>query len=383
MPAQAASFALFLFCYYAHAGTFATYAPLFFTEKGMTVGEIGMLMALIQVMRIFGPNVWGYVADHSERRVFVLRLTGIGAMTAFSGFFFGSTFAHMFAAMVLLNLFTSAQAPICEALMMSEMRGDLSHYGRIRLWGSIGFILAVTGASFILDRSGAMALPWVAGALLVTVLLAALRLREVPHIPHKGPPPVLMHVLRKREVQAFFCSTAFMVAAHTALYTFYSLYLELHGHSKTVIGAMWSLGVAAEVLLFYFQGDLIRRWGAQRMMFAALGIGVVRFAMIGALADSLVWLVIAQVLHAATFALHLSTSVTTMQRWFAGPLQARGQALYISLSFGIGGSLGSLFLTRCWESMGPASVYYVASAMVAVSALAAFFSFRFQRLDAA
>ncbi|MGB9989676.1 MFS transporter [Pseudoduganella rhizocola] len=383
MPAQAASFALFLFCYYAHAGTFSTYAPLFFAEKGMTVGQIGTLMALIQVMRILGPNVWGYVADHSERRVFVLRLTGICALTAFSGFFFGSTLAHMFAAMVLLNLFTSAQGPICEALMMSEMRGNLTHYGRIRMWGSIGFILTVTCASFILDRHGALALPWAAGALLLCVLLAALRLREVPRIEHKGPPPVLMQVLRKREVQAFFLSTAFMVAAHMALYTFYSLYLEQHGYSKKVIGAMWSLGVAAEVLLFYFQGNLMRRWGAQRMMYVALGIGVVRFAMIGALADSLLWLVVAQVLHAATFALHHSTAVTTMQRWFAGSLQARGQALYISLSFGLGGSLGSLFLTQCWENMGPASVYYVASAMVAASALAAVLSFRFQRLDAA
>ncbi|UGQ48464.1 MFS transporter [Massilia endophytica] len=382
MPAQAVSFALFLFCYYAHAGTFSTYASLFFAAKGMSVAQIGVLMSLIQVMRIFGPNVWGYVADHSERRVFVLRLTGIAALTALSGFFFGTAFAHLFAAMVLLNLFTSAQGPICEALMMSEMRGDLSYYGRIRLWGSIGFILSVMGAAFVLDQYGVLALPWVAGALLVCVLLAALRLKEVPRIPHAGPPPVLMQVLRKREVQMFFLSTALMVAAHMAVYTFYSLYLERHGYSKAVIGAMWSLGVTAEVLLFYFQGNMMRRWGARKMMYLALGVAALRFAMIGSLADSLAWLVVAQVLHAATFALHHSAAVTTMQRWFAGPLQARGQALYISLSYGLGGSLGSLFLTRCWENLGPASVYYVAAGLAALAAAAAMLCFRFQRLDA-
>ena len=252
MPTQFFSFGSFLFFYYAHAGTFSTYASLFFADKGMTVAQIGVLMSLIQVLRIFGPNLWGWVADHTERRVVVLRITGLAALIAFSGFFIGTTFAHFFAAMVLLNLFTSAQGPICEALMLSEMRGDLTHYGRIRLWGSIGFIVATMLTAYALDYWGTRALPWAAGALLVCVVGAALRMREVPRQHHAGPRPALLAVLRRREVLAFFASTALMVSAHSSLYTFYSLYLERAGYSKTVIGAMWSLGVTAEVLLFYF-----------------------------------------------------------------------------------------------------------------------------------
>ncbi len=381
MPKQAFGYALFLFFYYAHAGTFSTYATLFFAGKGMTVAQIGMLMSMIQVLRIVGPNVWGYVADHSERRVLVLRLAGIAALAAFSGFFFGHSFAQFMAAMVILNLFTSAQAPICEALMLSEMRGDLSYYGRIRLWGSLGFIASVMLAAYALDDFGIMALLWVAGGLLVCVIAAAFYLKEVARPEHKVQPPALMSLLRRREVIAFFCSTALMVAAHTSLYTFYSLYLERSGYSKTVIGAMWSLGVTAEVLLFYFQAPLFQRWGAQRMMYLALGIGAVRFAMIGVGAKVLWILVLAQVLHAATFALHHSSAVSTLQRWFAGPLQARGQALYMSFSYGIGGSLGGLFLAQWWERAGPQSVYYVAALMVVLSALAARLSFRWQQND--
>jgi PPP family 3-phenylpropionic acid transporter len=381
VPAQAFSFALFLFCYYAHAGTWSTYATLYFADKGMTVAQIGVLMSMIQVLRIVGPNVWGYVADHYDRRVLVLRVAGFAALVGFSGFFFGSTFGHFMLAMVILNLFTSGQAPICEALMLSEMKGDLTYYGRIRMWGSIGFIVSVTLASLALEHYGIITLPWVAAALLVATIAAAFRLRDVPRRTHKEAPPALLSLLRRREVIAFFASTALMVAAHTSLYTFYSLYLERSGYSETVIGAMWSLGVLAEVLLFYFQAPLFRRWGAMRMMYLALGVAVARFLMIG-FGSHILWLLIAaQLMHALTFALHHSSSVMSLQRWFSGPLQARGQALYMSISYGIGGSLGGLFLAQWWERAGAESVYYVASALVLLSALAAMLSFRWQQRD--
>jgi PPP family 3-phenylpropionic acid transporter len=381
VPVQAFSFALFLFCYYAHAGTWSTYATLFFADKGMTVAQIGVLMSMIQVLRIVGPNVWGHVADHYDRRVLVLRVAGFAALAGFSGFFFGSSFGHFMLAMVVLNLFTSGQAPICEALMLSEMKGDLTYYGRIRMWGSIGFIVSVTLASIALEHYGIMTLPWVAAALLVFTILAAFRLRDVPRRVHKDAPPLLRALLRRREVLAFFLSTALMVSAHASLYTFYSLYLERSGYSKTVIGAMWSLGVLAEVLLFYFQAPLFKRWGAMRMMYLALGVALARFVMIGAGSHMLWLLIVAQVMHAATFALHHSSSVMTLQRWFSGPLQARGQALYMSISYGIGGSLGGLFLAQWWERAGAESVYYVAAVLALLSALAAMLSFRWQQRD--
>jgi PPP family 3-phenylpropionic acid transporter len=379
LPPQAFGFALFLFCYYAYAGAFSTYASLYFHDRGMTVAEIGVLMSLIQVLRIFGPNLWGYVADHSERRVFVLRLTGAAALISFSGLVFGSTFAHYVAAMALLNLFTSAQGPICEALMVSEMRGDLTYYGRIRLWGSVGFIVAVMLASFAMDWQGARALAWISAGLLACVLGAAYRLHDVPRLAHKDKPPALLAVLRKREVIAFFASTALMVAAHTSLYAFYSLYLESQGYSKTVTGLMWSLGVVAEVLLFYFQASLFKRWSVQRLMALCFAAGILRFAMIGLGGASLLLLVAAQLLHAATFALHHSASVQTLQRWFGGALQARGQALYISIAYGVGGTAGTLFLTWCWEALGAGMSYLVASALVAAGAVAAALSYRWQR----
>ena len=379
MPRQRFNFSAFLFAYYAYAGTFSTYASLYFAARGLSVPQIGILVSLVPVLRIVGPNLWGWVADRTRRRARVLRLTACGAMASFGGIFFAHTFMQYLLVLVLVNLFASAQGPLSEALMLSEMRGDLSNYGKIRLWGSIGFIVAVSGSGYLLEWYGVGALLWLSGAMLLLVVGAALQIDEAPHPAGGHDAPALWSVLRKPEVAAFFLSCALMIAAHMAIYGFYSLYLERAGYPKPVIGAMWALGVIAEVAFFYFQSRVFGRVGVGRIMMAAFGLTVLRFAMTGA-APNLLWvLVLAQLLHAATFAAHHSACVITMQRWFAGPLQASGQALYMSVAYGVGGTCGGLLMTFCWDRLGPAQMFYVAAALAAAGAAAAAYSFKSQR----
>ncbi|NEX61621.1 MFS transporter [Noviherbaspirillum sp. 17J57-3] len=375
-PRQSFSFALFFFAYYGYIGIFSPYASLYFANKGMTAAQIGILMSLMQVMRIFGPNLWGWVADRHQQRVTVLRLTAAAATACFCGMFFGATFAWFFAVMIAVNLFTSAQGPLSEALMLSEMRGDLTHYGRLRLWGSVGFIVTATFGGPVLDRLGVNSLPWMTLALLALVLVAALRMEETVHPATHQAAPSVFALLRRREVIAFFCSTFLMIAAHASLYVFYSLYLARIGYSNTLIGFMWSLGVIVEIVFFYYQAPLFRRFGVRRLMLASLLIAVARFLLIGFGAESLLLLLIAQVMHAATFGVHHSASVVTLQRWFAGPLQASGQALYTSISYGLGGTLGGLILGVFWETFGPQTVYLLAAAFSLAGAGAATLSYR-------
>jgi PPP family 3-phenylpropionic acid transporter len=377
-PEQSLNFALFFFAYYGYIGVFSPYASLYFADRGISATQIGVLMSMMQVMRIFGPNLWGWVADHTRRRVMVLRVTSAAAALVFCGMFWGEAFVFFFVLMLALNLFTSAQGPLSEALMLSSMRGDLTHYGRLRLWGSVGFIVTVMVAGQLLDWQGIGLMPWIALALLVLVSAVAFNMREEAAIPRSHDTPSVSQLLKQREVIAFFVSTFLMIAAHASLYVYYSLYLSQIGYSKTVIGLMWSLGVVAEILFFYFQAPLFRRYGIATLMLTSLVVGVVRFLMIGFGAESLVLLLIAQILHAATFGVHHSASVATLQRWFAGPLQARGQALFISVSYGLGGSLGGLLLSACWDTLGPRFVYMIAALLCLGGWIAAVFSYRWQ-----
>jgi hypothetical protein len=232
-------------------GTLTTYAPLYFASHGVSAADVGVLMSLVQVMRIVGPTLWGWVADHSSRRVLVLRMTALGALAAFSGIALGRGFAHFFIAMVCLNLFTSAQGPLTEALMLAEMRGDTSRYGRVRLWGSLGFIAAVMAAGAALDRLGVgRCRGWPAPCCWRCWRNRCASARRRARTGRTAPP--LLAVLRQPAVIAFFAQAALMVGAHTSLYAFYSLYLERAGYGKALLGAMWSLGRAGRggVLLF-------------------------------------------------------------------------------------------------------------------------------------
>jgi PPP family 3-phenylpropionic acid transporter len=337
----------------------------------------------MQVMRIFGPNLWGWVADHTQQRVQVLRYTSAAAAIVFCGLFWGHSFGYFLAVMVLLNLFTSAQGPISEALMLSAMRGDLSHYGRLRLWGSVGFIVAVTLSGQLLDGFGMSLMPWIALLLLLMVAGVAFVMREEPVLEVAQTKPSVRRLLQRPEVMVFFLSTFLMVAAHASLYVYYSLYLAQLGYSKTVIGLMWSVGVLAEILFFFYQAPLFKRFGVRALMLLALGIGVLRFLLIGFGAESLLLLLFAQLLHAASFGAHHSASVATLQRWFGGPLQASGQALFISISYGLGGTAGGLLMSACWDTLGSSAVYVIAALLCLFAWVAAALSYRWQARSAA
>jgi PPP family 3-phenylpropionic acid transporter len=373
-PEQAFNFGFFFFAYYGFIGIFSPYASLFFAQHGMSAPQIGILMSLMQVMRIFGPNIWGWVADRTQRRVAVLRVTALAATITFTGMFFGQSFAQFFVVMVAVNAFTSAQGPLSEALMLSAMRDDLTHYGRLRLWGSIGFIAAVTVGGEILDRHGIEMVPWLSWLMLGLVLLASLRLKDAVAAPLRQALPSVVAILRRPDVATFFVSSFLMIAAHASLYVFLSLYLSRIGYSKTTIGLMWSLGVVAEIIFFYFQAPLFRRFGVRRLLLASLLLAVLRFSVIGIGAQSLPWLILAQLLHAATFATHHSASIIWMQRWFSGPLQASGQALYISISYGLGGTVGGVMMSVLWQQFGPESVFIAASVLALMGAIAASWS---------
>jgi PPP family 3-phenylpropionic acid transporter len=242
-------------------------------------------------------------------------------------------------------------------------------YGRLRLWGSIGFIAMVLVAGELFQRKGIELYPIVGMIVLSLLALITFLLHEPKMERRKMVKGELLVVLFNPDVRWFLLSGFFMIFAHAALYVFYSLYLSNLGYNKFQIGLFWALGVFAEVIFFYFQSKVLSRLDAEVVLQASFGVGVVRFALI-ALYPLTPVLIFAQILHAGTFAAHHSAATKLLQRWFTGPLQARGQALMATISYGLGGTLGGLCAGWIWDAFQPRDVFVMSALACGLAGMA-------------
>ena len=374
---------LFFAAYFAAAGTLAPFFPLYLEHRGLTAAQIGIVMAVAQGMRIFGPTAWGWLADHTTERVRILRFTSAAAAVCFVPVLFPGGFGYVLLTMFAVHFFMTGQVPIAEAMAATRLRGDpqaAARYGRLRAWGSISFVVVVLATGVLLDWAGVGLQPWLVLALLVGTMLAAQLVRDAPHSPHGSETVSVRALAAEPRVRWFFLSVLLMIFAHGALYTYFSLHLAALGYSKSAIGVFWVLGVIVEIGFFFVQGRVFARFDPFALLAASFALAALRFALIAEFAHVIVLLVVAQALHAATFAVHHSASVLTIQRWFHGSATARGQALYVSVGYGVGGTAGSLLAAWLWSEFGARAAFLSSS----VAALAGWLAVRqARRHDAA
>ena len=380
MPADAArrralfAFGSVSFAYFAYAGLFGTYAPLWLRSLGFSTLAIGTLASLQSATRLFSPYAWGWLADHTGARTLLLRWAVGLALICSLGYLVWPGYGWIAFVTVALFVCTAGVIPINEAalahLVSHDGALDAGRYGRVRVWGSVGFILAVSGSGFALQWLGVATFPWFVIAVLGMLLLAVLQLPMVREAAHAVRTVAgAMTVLRQPRVAWFFAGVFFTVLAHTSLYAFFSLYLESLGYAKGAVGLMWALGVTVEVAWFWFQGRWVHRLSTQGWLLLAALVALLRFAATAAFGH-LAWvLVLAQCTHAITFAAQHTACIGTINHHFPGRLRGRGQALYTVLGYGASGVLGGMAGGALSEAYGFAAVFWAASGAAALAAL--------------
>lgn len=352
------SFYLF---YFAFVGAFSPYWSLYLKSLDFDAAEIGVLMSLFLVMRIFAPTLWGWLADRTGKRVSIVQIGAALSVCCYMGVFFGTSFWWMFAVMALISFFWSASLPLVEATTLSHLGDSSASYGRVRLWGSIGFIVAVIVIGYVLDFAPIRILLWLVLATMAGILIFSRYIPEAETAIHHTDRLPVSQIFKRPEVLALFAACFLMVAAHGPLYTFYSLYLVAHGYSKGLVGWLWAVGVICEIAVFIFMPRLTRHFSLAQILGVSFASAIARFLIIGWMVDSAVAIFFAQVLHAATFGSYHAAAVAAIHHFFRGRHQATGQALYTSLTFGAGGAFGALLSGYVWESLGPNLTFSMAS----------------------
>ena len=382
------------FMYFASIGLFNPYMPLWFQSLGFSTLAIGTIASLQSWTRVVMPYGWSWLGDHwgqGTRRVDLLRIATAAIVVASLGLLVFDSVLAVAVVVTLVFMANGAVIPIAEAVVAQRLATaqgmDVGRYGRVRVWGSIGFIVAVSLFGVLLQAIGIDALPACLVAVFALLAWAAWRLpRQAAPASNRAAQRrgAVWQVLRRPEVAWFFASVFFTVLAHTSLYVFLSLYLDAQGYPKSAVGALWAVGVAAEIVFFWSQGRWFARLSPHAWLLAAAVASVLRFSVMAAFAGVWPVLVIAQCLHALTFAAQHAACISLIDRYFAGPMRGRGQALYSTLGYGLSGVIGGVAGGALSQRWGFESVFVAAAGMAVLAALCCRMSQRLalQRADA-
>jgi len=332
----------FYFFYYFFVGSFVPYWGIYLQSQNFSPASIGILLSLFQISRIVAPNFWGWLADHTGHRVKWIKLTSLLGLIGFAGVFWAKGFFWIFLIMLALSLFTSSTLPLAESLTLAHLATTDGHYSRIRLWGSIGFITASLLLGYLIDLQGINILLWALLVAQAIIFFLSNTIPEAQETHHEKNDLSIWKIIKTPSVVALLIGCTLMVSAHGVLYNFYSIYLKEHGYSGGTIGWLWAIGVICEIFIFMLMPKILHRYSLKAILLMSLFLGVIRFIFIGASPDHLFLLLIAQMFHAATFGSFHAASIEVIAYYFKGRNQARGQAIYNSVAYGIGGTVGGL-----------------------------------------
>jgi MFS transporter, PPP family, 3-phenylpropionic acid transporter len=380
---QLAPFAALSATYFAHIGFFNPFLTLWLKELGMSLLVISLMTSVQAATRLFAPYAWGALSDRTGERVKLLRLGATVALLASLGLWVEG--GVWWLALVLLVVFTntSAMMPMSEAAMAHLVsRGgsmDLKRYGRVRLWGSVGFLLAVFAAGAWFEAFGMRHFPLWTVVTMALVCASAWWMpdyKEAPHSQEQGQS--VLPILQQKAVRWFFIALFFHVLSHMGIYVFFSLYCDALGYSKTTIGLLWAWSVLVEIVWFFTQARWLPLLSLTAWLVVCGAVAMLRFGLTAGFGATLVLLFLAQTLHAITFATHHTVCIALLSHHFPGRLRGRGQALYTVIGYGFPGVLGGVAGGFLSTHYGLGSVYWACLGVSAVATVCALKVWRLQ-----
>lgn len=359
MPSPLRRYAVFYFCFYAALGAYTPYVARFVDHLGFSGLVAGGMLGLWYASRIVAPPLWSRAVARSERPGRWLLAGCLLASLGFASFGAVTSVAGLFAAMLFFGAFYNAVMPQFEAMTLGAIAGGTEGYGRLRVWGSVGFLVVAGSYGALLDAWGdawfvGATLPWFA-----LMVWAAWPFRNEPRVAVPGAAVrVAMRVLWTRPGTRPLLFLALLVqAGFGAFYVFYTLHLRANGHDGFAVGLLWVVGVLAEILLFWWAPGLIRRHGIDRLVSLCLGISVLRWVAVALFAGSMPLMIVAQSTHALGFALFHACLMQRMATLFPGHEASAGQGLLYGFSSGLGGVIGALVAAALWEWQGGAAAF--------------------------
>ena len=359
------------FFFFALLGLIVPYWGAYLSELNFSSAQIGELMAILMATRIVMPMIWAIHVDKTERRISAIRWGALFSLVFFCGFFIAQSYWSIALVLVFFASCWSAILPQMEVITLTTLHKRSHDYSKIRVWGSIGFIVLVACGGFIFEYFGIKWLISLGTVVLIGLLVVTKFVAYQPDedsINANVDTGAFLATMRNRNVLLFFGAVLLLQVSHGPYYSFFVLYLLDAGYTESFAGLQVALGVVAEVVVFTITAMLLQRFGAKKLLLVSLLLSALRWLLMPFVVGDIVLLSLNQMLHAASFGCAHAGAMAMLNHWFVGPTRGKGQALYASVSFGIGGVLGALFSGYTWQQgAGATTTWFIATAIAVLA----------------
>lgn len=346
------------------------YWSLYLENQGFNYKEIGLLSSIAIITRFFAPFIWGWVADKTGKRMLLVRIaTWMEACIWLAIFVISKSLQSIALLMLIFSFFQNAILAQFEGVTLfwlADKRNEL--YGKVRKWGSVGFITSVFGIGALLEIIPVSMLPILLLCISFLAFIWSFQIKEPQRAPaaQRALEP-LLPILKRPIVFGFFIIEFILLFSHAPFYSFYSNFLKESGFSTIQIGGLWAVGVIGEIIMFAYAHILFKRYSLRTLVSICLVITSLRWWISGYFATDFWGQFSAQTMHSFSFGLFHLIAMRVIFKNFSAQQQGRGQALY-STMWGLGVASGSILAGQFWQ-MYTGPVIFMIVAVIVLSGL--------------
>jgi PPP family 3-phenylpropionic acid transporter len=347
------------FWYFSLLGLMIPFLSVFLDGKGFSSIEIGEILAIVTATKIVGPTLWATLADKTGKQVTIIRLGAFLACLFFTALFWLNDYWPIVFCMATFSLFWTAILPQLEVMTLNSVRRSPKIYARIRLWGSIGFIVLAVISGEVIGEFGSDAFTTMGFIVLFGLFVSTLWIKQssIKASQITKTSSIIDKIFEMRFV-LFFAAGLLLQLSFGPYYSFFALYLRDLQYPGYAVGLLISLGVVAEIAIFIFAGNIFKYLSVKTVLIFCLLTTSLRWFLMGHYGDSALVMIFSQCIHAASFGLYHSASIQFLQEHFDASQQNRGQAIYVGGVYGIGGAIGAYVAGVTWLGGAGATMSY-------------------------